>query len=263
MKTQPQVRRSRDKTALRRNAVPKTTIVKNDSFGVKELFCGNALFKLETYPDNYFDVCIADFPYGVGMDYGETYTDSVENLEFLIENLLPLILRVSQRAAIFTGVENMTLYPKPTWTLCWHIPGSVGSCKWGFPCWQPILVYGKDPYMSNGLGRRPDFFSQAGGAAEHSVHPCPKPLKVLKRVVERVSLPGEHVLDPVAGSGVTGMACMLTGRSFTGIEINPTYFEEMQRNVEAAQLQILNRNLIMGDAGYKRQMDFIPMGKGI
>ena len=40
----------------------------------------------------------------------------------------------------------------------------------------------------------------------------------------RVKL-GSTVLDPYAGSGTTGVACLRTGRRFIGIEIDPKYFE--------------------------------------
>ena len=56
-------------------------------------------------------------------------------------------------------------------------------------------------------------------------------------MVNRVSLPGEMVLDVMMGSGTTGVACMKAGRLFTGIEIDPRYFEIACRRVEDAQRQ--------------------------
>jgi site-specific DNA-methyltransferase (adenine-specific)/modification methylase len=38
------------------------------------------------------------------------------------------------------------------------------------------------------------------------------------------SLPN-MILDPFMGSGTTGVACVRTGRKFTGIEIEPKYFD--------------------------------------
>jgi DNA modification methylase len=42
------------------------------------------------------------------------------------------------------------------------------------------------------------------------------------------------VLDPYAGSGTTGVACVKLGRRFIGIEIEPRYFDIACRRIEAA-----------------------------
>jgi len=48
---------------------------------------------------------------------------------------------------------------------------------------------------------------------------------------------GGTVLDPFTGSGTTGMVCMREGRQFTGIELNPEYFEIAQRRIVEASAQ--------------------------
>ena len=48
---------------------------------------------------------------------------------------------------------------------------------------------------------------------------------------------GAMVLDPYMGSGSTGVACVTTGRSFTGCEIDPRHFSTACRRLEAAQRQ--------------------------
>jgi DNA modification methylase len=48
---------------------------------------------------------------------------------------------------------------------------------------------------------------------------------------------GDIVLDPFMGSGTTGVACVRTGRSFIGIEIDPTYYAIAQRRIAEAQAQ--------------------------
>lgn len=45
------------------------------------------------------------------------------------------------------------------------------------------------------------------------------------------SNPGDIVLDPFMGSGTTGVACELTGRRFTGIEIDSGYFDIACRRI--------------------------------
>lgn len=56
-------------------------------------------------------------------------------------------------------------------------------------------------------------------------HPTQKPVALLEYLIKTYTDPGDIVLDPVMGSGSTGVACINTGRQFIGIEINNKYFD--------------------------------------
>jgi DNA modification methylase len=45
---------------------------------------------------------------------------------------------------------------------------------------------------------------------------------------------GRSILDPFMGSGTTGIAAVKLGRKFTGIEIDPGYFDIACRRIAAA-----------------------------
>lgn len=55
-------------------------------------------------------------------------------------------------------------------------------------------------------------------------HPSQKPQHLMKKLVAEYTNPGDTVLDPWMGGGSTGLACMITGRNFVGIEKNPTHY---------------------------------------
>ena len=171
------------------------------------------------------DLVLTDPPYGNGTEY-ISYNDSPETLKQTLESVLPTLM-LSKVIAITCGVGNMWAYPQPTWVLNWSSPAGIGSGPWGFCCWQPILVYGKDPYLTGGLGRRPDSItsnerkSQDGGG-----HPCPKPHMLMRWLIERcMAEPGGVVLDPFMGSGTTLRAAKDLGRKAIGIEIEERYCE--------------------------------------
>ena len=130
--------------------------------------------------------------------------------------------------------------------MAWIIPTTnSGSSKWGFSCWQPILVYGKDPYLANRKGRRPDLI-YCNSKAEKNGHPCPKPLKAWTQILNRVSaFEGDTILDPFMGSGTTGVTCVQTGRNFIGIEIDPNYFEIAKTRIEKAQSEMIQAELAL------------------
>ena len=119
------------------------------------------------------DLVLTDPPYGNNTDYG-VYEDSESNLRMLINQLFVLLLPLTQRKALTCGVANISKYPEPKWILSWVTPAGAGSGPWGFCCWQPILVYGADPYLRLGMGRRPDTIIDTE-TSEKNGHPCPKP----------------------------------------------------------------------------------------
>lgn len=56
-------------------------------------------------------------------------------------------------------------------------------------------------------------------------HPCPKPIKVWKKLLNSVSLREHIILDPFMGSGTTLVAAKELGRRAIGIEIEEKYCE--------------------------------------
>lgn len=179
---------------------------------------------------------ITDPPYGNNTAYS-SYSDTRDNLTQLVNAFMPHVLRIADRALITCGVPNIQLYPQVDWILSWTTAAGAGSGKWGFCCWQPILAYGKDPFLQDGKGRRPDTY-MFGKPSDKLDHPCPKPVELMKWIIERGTRPGETVLDPFMGAGSTGIACMQTGRKFIGIELDQGYFDLARDRIAQAQLQM-------------------------
>lgn len=64
---------------------------------------------------------------------------------------------------------------------------------------------------------------------ERTGYPAQKPLGILRRIVAASSRPGALVLDPFAGSGTTGAACLELGRRFVHADENPEALRVMAR----------------------------------
>jgi DNA modification methylase len=58
-----------------------------------------------------------------------------------------------------------------------------------------------------------------------NLHPTVKPVDLLRWLVRLAAPEGALILDPFCGSGSTGIAAMLEGRGFIGIERESTYVE--------------------------------------
>ncbi len=189
-----------------------------------KIFLCDCLDFMKEMPDKSVDLCLTDFPYGIEENY-DSYNDSVENLKILVEKAMPEILRISKRALITCGNRNITLYPKSDWILAWIIPAGNGMNPWGFTCWQPILAYGKDPYLENRLGSRPDIITKTE-SSQNLGHPCAKPIEFWRQLLIRGSVKeSDIILDPFLGSGTTAVAAKQLKRKFIGIEISPRYCE--------------------------------------
>ncbi len=57
------------------------------------------------------------------------------------------------------------------------------------------------------------------------IHPTQKPVDLMRYLVRTYSHPGDTVLDCCTGSGTTGVAAVLEGRQFIGIEKDAEYFQ--------------------------------------
>lgn len=96
---------------------------------------------------------------------------------------------------------------------------------------------------SDGLNSPRAGAGRGGGVRNH--HPTVKPAAVMRALVTRAAAPGAIVLDPFCGSGSTGIACALEGRSFVGIEredgserdgaVSANYVEIARLRIEAAK----------------------------
>lgn len=55
------------------------------------------------------------------------------------------------------------------------------------------------------------------------VHPTQKPIELLNRLIVMCSNPRDTILDPFCGSGTTGVASVLQGRNFIGIDSDKNF----------------------------------------
>ena len=72
---------------------------------------------------------------------------------------------------------------------------------------------------------------------ETGKHPTQKPLELMKWCIGHLPDTSQTILDPFMGSGTTGVACVKLGRKFTGIELDPRYFDIACKRIEEAYKQ--------------------------
>ncbi len=195
------------------------------------LILGDCLEAMKTLESGSVDAVVTDPPYGTGerlrvngkfadtrQSWDEWRTDWMSHIESL-------------PCAIFCPMKQLSnaLRFAPR-LLAWCSKNPIArkgrSPRYGI---QPIVARG--PFPANyGL----DWFEHHSNIQTID-HPHEKPVKVMQWLVGVVSNPGDTILDPFMGSGTTGVACVLTGRSFIGIEIDPGYFAIAEKRIREAQ----------------------------
>ncbi len=201
------------------------------------LHLGDCLDVLPTLAAGSVDLLLADPPYGVGLAYGGEFQDTPDHLK----QLLPAFLEQAQRVAKITVIPSgrfeietwlMQNYP-PRWRMCWYKGPQSTASPIGFSDFELMFVYGKDVYR-----RAHDYFRVQPEVDQDSGHPCPKPVGWATWIIDRLTKPGNTVMDCFLGRGTTGMAAVKLGRNFIGCELHPEYFAIAKRNIEQARAQL-------------------------
>lgn len=112
----------------------------------------------------------------------------------------------------------------------------VGNCEYA------VLLYrDKLPKFNNNGKMIFNCMDYVRDTTTPKVHPTQKSIHVLKKLIEIFTDPGEVVIDPVAGSGVTLLAAEQLGRRSYGFEIKKEFIngfnEKLAKNIQMSLLQ--------------------------
>jgi len=110
-----------------------------------------------------------------------------------------------------------------------------------------VLAHPKGRKRWNGGGRRNVF--RCGQESGPKPHPTTKPLALMLELVGLFSEPSELVIDPFAGSGTTGQACLRLARNFVGFERDPRWAELACTRLEAEETSSSLRAELAGQLG--------------
>jgi len=149
-----------------------------------------------------------------------------------------VIARWSERPALVFATWKSPFPNGTREVLIWDKVVSTGmgdlSIPWR-PSWEAICVLG-----SGFVGRRTHgvlTFSLPTLAPERKQHPTPKPLGLMRHLVDRCP-PGATVVDPFMGSGTTLRAAKDCGRRAIGIEVDERYCEIAAKRLSQGVLDL-------------------------
>lgn len=211
---------------------------------IPNLYLGDALDLLPTFPAGSFDVLLTDPPYGIDIEQFSTQSSSEQNYDDSYATWGPLLRALAREAArllvpdahgyvfcaherfaelssIFT-TEGFACYPRP---LIWNrapdgrlpVPD-----KWPRRCYETVLYFRRGNRDLREY--RPDVLSYPADRDSTNYHGAKKPVALLRDLLERSARPGDRVLDPFGGSGATLRACRELSLDCWLIEKDPAYF---------------------------------------
>lgn len=200
------------------------------------------------YNANCFDVLptlsgigavITDPPYCIGFEY-RSYDDAAHRYDDLMARLVPQLIRVTGNGPCFVWQSPLKApYWNEYFPKGWRI---VAACKIypskirHQPClsWDPVIFWSGRSLLRDELPRDwnvTDMEPWDGYRSDNPV-PCPRPLDQVRYFCDSVK--ADSILDPFLGSGTTGVAAIMAGKRFIGIEQDPVYFDYACQRIEKA-----------------------------
>ncbi len=246
-----------------------------------DLIHGDCLIEMQAIPDKSVDMVLCDLPYGTTAcrwDVVIPFDKLWEQYERIIKPKGNILLFACGLFAYKLALSNERLY---RYDLVWKKSkcGSPLTAKYmPMKKHELILVFGNsgalyNPQMAEGTPYKRAYtpnktnnmkygikgvstdnkgtryptsvldFPQAW-RRQDQVHPTQKPVALLEYLIRTYSDEGGTVLDNTMGSGSTGVACVNTGRSFIGIELEEGYFNIACKRIEEAErMKILEPSL--------------------
>jgi len=221
------------------------------------IYNGDCIQGLKRLPDNSIDLVVTSPPYNQNLSTQDTskkpYKDNMDDKEYVnfIKELFREIFRVlkddgsffynyksdtknnlinSAHFHLFNVIQDF----KMAGEIIWNYAGNFDSNRTRFPIDYEMIFHlvKQNKFKFSDRNRKLTSVWNINhvmyGTHEKSTcenHPCPYPLKLIRKIVEHTTNENDIVLDPFMGSGTTAKACYELNRRFIGFELDTEYCE--------------------------------------
>jgi site-specific DNA-methyltransferase (adenine-specific) len=231
------------------------------------LHIGDAVDTLRTFADNSIDCVVTDPPFGLDIGnmptwstswspVGLVYADTEELYQLLLSALIPELYRVlkpGRHAYVFYGIHHHAFVADAFLRAGFILP--CGPLFWPYTLTKCVHMdrYTLDYYVAR-FACKPDMYNRwqeldgfhtatirnvpaIPGAQRR--HPAEAPYQLFERFVLASSRKGEIILDPFAGSGSVGEACIRNSRVFIGIDESRDWINLTQLRLEQVERELV------------------------
>ena len=220
---------------------------------INRIYQGDCLEIIRSWPDNFIDAVITDPPWFTPTTHCQSRISWQRNYGDLsplkvwwevISKEIKRILKPTGHYITFCNGDSLaafypgiySVFPKID-TLVWDkIRPGLGSIWRGQ---HELIIAARmedSKRKDDGILRADVLRYEATPSAERE-HPVEKPIKMLKALIDAVTLDGELVFDPYCGSGTTLVAAQDLERNWIGIDIDLKYVKSAEKRVAAEAAQ--------------------------
>lgn len=209
---------------------------------------------MKTIPDKYFDLVIADPPYGIDIATKFSKVSGVKGKNNLgkkgiyelknwdktspDKDFYSELIRISRNQIIFGA--NHFIEKIPYSSSCWIVWNKLNSespfadCELAWTSFKTsVRMY---EYRWNGM-LQGDMKNK-----EVRIHPTQKPVKLYEWILKNYAKAGDKIFDPMFGSGSSRIACHKHGFEWTGCELDKHYFDLQEKRFKeySAKLELFS-----------------------
>lgn len=258
---------------------PMTRTLGQGIVGDATLHLGDCLEVMKTLESASVDMILCDLPYGTTQNKWDSVIPFVDLWREYWRVCKPNAAVVLTAAQPFTSVLVMSQLERFRYDWTWRKEkgtGHLNAKKMPMRDKEDILVFYKEqPVYNPQFGTGTPYKNKAGKDHDAStsmtgsygaytnkredsdgkrypkqvlefsvvgrggVHPTQKPVALMEYLIKTYTNEGDLVLDNTMGSGTTGVAAVTNGRRFTGIELDPVYYDIACRRIaDAAGFEI-------------------------
>ena len=209
---------------------------------LNKVYNEDCLEHMRKIPDNFYDLCLTDPPYGIGMDGKVGINGAGRAKEYQNKNwdkstpskeIFDEIIRVSKNQIIFGANHfiDKIPYPSSCW-LFWDKDNKESFFADGELAWTnfktAVRVY---KFRWHGM------LQQDMANKEERHHPTQKPVELFKMILRDYAIKNDYtkIFDPFMGSGTTAIACKSLDLDYVGCELDKDYYEIINKRLSQVQ----------------------------
>ena len=225
---------------------------------IDEIYCMDCLEGMSKIESGTVSLVIADPPYELQQHNGagafgranRDYHQGIDHLQTGVSDLvLYEMLRVCKHPNMYVFCSkdqlpqlfNFALQNKLSYDLLtWHKTNPVPTCNNKYLSDTEYIMFMRKGANIYGTyeSKRKYFVTPTNTEDKRAWgHPTPKPVNIIRTLIENSTQEGDLVLDPFMGSGTTAIAAIRSNRHYIGFELSEEYHKICQKriSVEAQQ----------------------------
>lgn len=200
---------------------------------ISEVYNMDCLEYMKTIPDKYFDLCIADPPYGINVANMANTKSARNRLQQGAGKLKNRILQTNKKdwdffpptKEIFNEIFRVSKAQIIWGGNYFDLPPTRGII-----CWDKVQPWGNFSQIEMAWTSfdYPAKLFRFDNRTQDKIHPTQKPIALYSWILDNYANGGGKIFDPFLGSGSSRIACYKKDFDFYACELDKEYYEAQE-----------------------------------